>query len=68
MEWNEVAKRDHFYINIEYRILIIMNRMVKDLQGREKVMALLTSENKKIVEAALCACSRLLINKWEDLE
>ena len=45
-----------------------MNRMVKDLQGREKVMALLTSENKKIVEAALCACSRLLINKWEDLE
>lgn len=43
-------------------------RIVAKYQGKDKIMALLASDNKKIVEAALSACSRLMINKWEDLE
>lgn len=43
-------------------------RVVAQFQGKEKVMTLLASDNKKIVDAALSACSRLMINKWEDLE
>ena len=31
-------------------------------------MALLASENSKVVDAALSACSRLMINNWEELE
>ena len=44
------------------------SRIVAKYQGKYKIMALLASDNKKIVEAALSACSRLMINKWEDLE
>ena len=32
------------------------------------MMALLASDDRKIVDAALSSCSRLMINKWEDLE
>ena len=31
-------------------------------------MALLASEDSKVVDAALSACSRLMINNWEELE
>ena len=46
----------------------IRNRIVAQFHGKEKVMTLLASDNKNIVDAALSACSRLMINKWEDLE
>lgn len=31
-------------------------------------MALLASENEEVVNAALSACSRLLIQNWEKME
>lgn len=46
----------------------VRGRIVAQFHGKEKVMALLASENSKIMEASLSACSRLMINKWEDLE
>lgn len=46
----------------------LMGRIVAQFHGKEKVMALLASENSKIMEASLSACSRLMINNWEELE
>ena len=43
-------------------------KIVAQFHGKEKVMALLASENSKIMEASLSACSRLMINNWEELE
>lgn len=43
-------------------------KIVAQFHGKEKVMALLASENSKVVDAALSACSRLMINNWEELE
>ena len=31
-------------------------------------MALMASDNSEIVDASLSACSRLMINNWEELE
>ena len=45
-----------------------MGRIVAQFHGKEKVMALLASENSKIMEASLSACWRLMINNWEELE
>ena len=44
-----------------------MGRIVAQFHGKEKVMGLLASENPQIVEAALASCSRLMIEKWENL-
>ena len=43
-------------------------RIVAQFHGKEKVMALMASENAEVVDAALSACSRLLIQNWEKVE
>ena len=43
-------------------------RIVAQFHGKEKVMSLLTSEDAAIVDAALSSCSRLMIEKWEDVD
>ena len=46
----------------------MMCRVVDGFGGKVRVMALLASGEKEVVDAALSSCSRLMINKWEDLE
>ena len=43
-------------------------RIVAQFHGKEKEMALMVSENAEVVDAALSACSRLLIQNWEKVE
>lgn len=43
-------------------------RIVAQFHGKEKVMALMASDNAEIVDASLSACSRLLIQNWESVE
>ena len=44
-----------------------MHRIVAQFHGKEKVMSLLASEKPLVVEAALASCSRLMIEKWENV-
>lgn len=48
-------------------MVCLMYRIVAQFHGKEKVMSLLASEDSAVVDSALNACSRLMIEKWENV-
>lgn len=48
-------------------VVSLMCRIVAQFHGKEKVMSLLASEDSTVVDSALNACSRLMIEKWENV-
>lgn len=58
-----------YYPNGRKWVLVVslMCRIVAQFHGKEKVMSLLASEDSTVVDSALNACSRLMIEKWENV-